>query len=135
VKHGSVFWVHEVPKCLEMGAKGPTTEAEVPPMTRPPSNPRMPLEVVIHHVLLQKRALTACYEWSTAGQACRDARVVVAFTIDRQGAVTESRWLPDAEAPNDKRIGSCVAEAVKGITFPAPEGGAVRFVLPIRFLR
>lgn len=76
-------------------------------------------------------AFRACYE-----DALRDApalwgRLAIRFHVTAAGAVDEAFQVESAFP--DERVVRCVLRAARGLTFPAPAGGDLRFVAPLRF--
>jgi hypothetical protein len=72
-------------------------------------------------------AIQACYEAGLARNAKLAGKVVLALTIGGTGAVTESSVHESTLA--DPHVGTCMANAAKGWTFPPPGGGGSVSVL------
>lgn len=94
----------------------------------PPQKPgldvsRMPFDaesirqVVKHHM----PEIQECYEKVLSDTGTRiEGRVMVAFTIDLNGNVTELKPLPKKSSVKDDRVIDCVVLAVRRFAFPKP---------------
>ncbi|MFO0743349.1 MAG: AgmX/PglI C-terminal domain-containing protein, partial [Labilithrix sp.] len=90
---------------------------------------RLPPEVIQRIVRQSFGRFRLCYENGLRNNPGLQGRVSVRFVIAADGSVTTSgnggSDLPDAS------VVSCVVSAVRGLTFPQPEGGVVTVVYPI----
>lgn len=63
-----------------------------------------------------------CYERQLKKDSNAAGKIIVNFTVGRAGRVTNSRSTTDSVGGG---VGSCVAQAIKGLRFPRPKGGKV----------
>ncbi|MCC6559370.1 MAG: energy transducer TonB [Polyangiaceae bacterium] len=75
-------------------------------------------------------AWRSCYEQGLAGAPELWGRIAVRFHVTADGRADEA-FEAGSSFP-DERVARCVLRAARALTFPAPEGGDLRFVLPIR---
>lgn len=75
---------------------------------------------VIHRHINEVRF---CYEQELSQRPDLEGRVSVKFIISPTGAVQTS--VVDASTLNDAKVDSCIIQAVRRWTFPAPEGGGI----------
>lgn len=73
----------------------------------------------------------ACYEQGLKKNAQLSGRVSIRFVIGRDGSVTDVGG-KDSDLP-DQSVVECIVKAFKATKFPAPEGGIVTVVYPIKF--
>jgi Ca-activated chloride channel family protein len=92
---------------------------------------RLPIEVVQRIVRQNFGRFRVCYEQGLATNAELAGRVSVRFVIGRDGTVSDTSSA-GSDLPDDI-VQSCVANAIHGLSFPAPEGGIATVVYPILF--
>ena len=94
---------------------------------------RLPPEVV-RRILRQSVArFRHCYDEGLRRTPNLAGRVAVRFVIGRDGKVTQAA---DAGSTiSDTQVAGCVAAAITGIAFPAPEGGIAIALYPLDFSR
>ncbi|MFO0591247.1 MAG: AgmX/PglI C-terminal domain-containing protein [Polyangiaceae bacterium] len=92
---------------------------------------RLPPEVIQRIVRQQFGRFRACYEVGLRTNPDLQGRVSIRFVIDANGSVTTSA--NGGSDLSDASVVSCVVAAVRGLTFPQPEGGVVTVVYPINF--
>jgi hypothetical protein len=115
-KGDPTFNLKEVARC----ADDPTDE-----------NGRLPLEVIQKVVLEASPNVRACYEDGLGRNPNLKGTIVVRLIIERDGSVARVS-LDDVTLP-DCKVAACVRETVPKLSFPAPEGGPVTVIYPIRF--
>jgi hypothetical protein len=94
-------------------------------------NGRLPPEVIQRIVRQNFGRFRLCYENGLRNDPKLAGKVSVSFKITKLGEVTEVSHTSDLK---DKSVGSCVAKAFNGLSFPQPEGGGVvRVTYPIAF--
>ncbi|AUX20245.1 hypothetical protein SOCEGT47_007100 [Sorangium cellulosum] len=76
-------------------------------------------------------AWRACYEAALASAPALWGRLAIRFHVTERGAVDEA-FEVESRFP-DERMTRCVLRRARALTFPAPEGGDLRFVVPLRF--
>ncbi|WP_437897775.1 AgmX/PglI C-terminal domain-containing protein [Sorangium sp. So ce124] len=76
-------------------------------------------------------AWRSCYEEALAGAPALWGRLAIRFHVTDSGAVDEA-FEAESRFP-DERLTRCVLRRARALTFPAPEGGDLRFVAPLRF--
>jgi len=88
---------------------------------------------VVRVIKRQLRAIQRCYENELRRNPTLSGKVVVEFTIQPTGSVTEAR--ATANTTNDEAVASCVLSTIRRFRFndPAPEGGSVTFSYPFVF--
>jgi hypothetical protein len=91
---------------------------------------RLPPEVIQRVVRSHFGHFRLCYENNLRMQPNLQGRVVIDFTIDRDGKVRAVKGGGDVP---DQAVISCVAAQAKTMVFPRPEGGLVRVTYPIIF--
>ncbi|WP_437275102.1 AgmX/PglI C-terminal domain-containing protein [Sorangium sp. So ce375] len=92
---------------------------------------RLPPEVIQRIVRQNFGRFRLCYERGLQRDPDLQGRVVVRFTIDQRGAIVNARD-GGSDLP-DGTVVSCVVRGFHDVIFPAPEGGNVDVVFPIRF--
>ncbi|WP_437486470.1 AgmX/PglI C-terminal domain-containing protein [Sorangium sp. So ce1014] len=75
-------------------------------------------------------AWRSCYEAALAGAPALWGRLAIRFHVTDSGAVDEA-FEAESRFP-DERLTRCVLRRARALTFPAPEGGDLRFVVPLR---
>ncbi len=75
--------------------------------------------------------IRSCYERALRNNPTLSGRLEIHFTIGTSGRVTGSPSTSGLAAAPE--VGSCIASRVRGLVFPAPEGGAVEFSFPFNF--
>ena len=94
-------------------------------------NGRLPREVIQRIVRQNFGRFRLCYENGLRNDPKLGGKVSVSFKITKLGEVAEVSHTSDLK---DKSVGSCVAKAFNGLSFPQPEGGGVvRVTYPIKF--
>ncbi len=91
---------------------------------------RLPPEVINRIVRQNFGRFRLCYENGLRTDPKLTGKVTVSFEINRSGEVAKVTHTTDL---NDKKVGTCVAGAFKGLSFPQPEGGIVKVIYPISF--
>ncbi|WP_437999235.1 AgmX/PglI C-terminal domain-containing protein [Sorangium sp. So ce185] len=76
-------------------------------------------------------AFRSCYDAALAGAPALWGRLAIRFHVTDSGAVDEA-FEVESRFP-DERLARCVLRRARALTFPAPEGGDLRFVVPLRF--
>jgi TonB family protein len=107
--------------------------------TRPPQmrtgaaevSGRIPPEVIQRIVRQSFGTFRACYERALTAGPNLAGRVVVTFSITRDGSVKGAQ-VQSSDVANAE-MGTCVAQAFSALKFPAPEGGVVTVTYPIHF--
>lgn len=94
------------------------------------SSGRLAPEVIQKRVRANFGSMRTCYENGLRSDPKLKGRVVVRFVIGTDGSVTSVTSSGDIP---DEAVKSCVAEAVRKITFPTPEGGTVTVSYPFVF--
>ncbi len=93
---------------------------------------KLPAEVIQRIVRQNFGRLRLCYENGLRTDPSLSGRVEVAFTIDKDGAVSGVGSGGGTTLP-DSAVVSCVTKAFGGLSFPAPESGVVKVTYPINF--
>jgi hypothetical protein len=75
--------------------------------------------------------IRGCYERALRNNPTLSGRLTVRFTIGTSGRVTGAPSTSGLSVAPD--VGACVVNRVRGLVFPAPEGGAVEFSFPFNF--
>jgi len=78
----------------------------------------------------QLGGIRSCYERALRNNPTLSGRLDLRFTIGTSGRVTSANASGLSAAPE---VGSCVVGRVRGLVFPAPEGGSVDFSFPFNF--
>ncbi|WP_437590795.1 AgmX/PglI C-terminal domain-containing protein [Sorangium sp. So ce1000] len=76
-------------------------------------------------------AWSSCYEAALAGAPALWGRLAIRFHVTDSGAVDEA-FEVESRFPDD-RLTRCVLRRARSLAFPAPQGGDLRFVVPLRF--
>ncbi len=74
--------------------------------------------------------IRSCYERALRNNPTLSGRLEVRFTIGTSGRVTSASSSGLGAAPE---VGTCVAQRIRGLVFPAPTGGSVDFSFPFTF--
>jgi outer membrane biosynthesis protein TonB len=74
--------------------------------------------------------IRSCYERALRNNPTLSGRLDLRFTIGTSGRVTSASTSGLGSAPE---VGQCVVGRVRGLVFPAPEGGSVDFSFPFNF--
>jgi len=74
--------------------------------------------------------IRSCYERALRNNPTLSGRLEVRFTIGSTGRVSSASSSGLAAAPE---VGTCVAQRIRGLVFPAPTGGSVDFSFPFTF--
>ena len=86
----------------------------------------------IAQVMKQKQTLIkACYEIGLRRSAGINGKVVVKFTIDESGKVTEASI--EESTLGDPIVEKCILRMIERLTFPPPEKGKVTVTYPLIF--
>jgi hypothetical protein len=91
---------------------------------------RLPPEVIQRVVRQSYGRFRACYEEGLRDNPRIAGRVALRFTIGRDGFVATSS-ADQSELPSS--VAACIARAMYGLSFPAPEGGMITVVYPVMF--
>jgi hypothetical protein len=89
------------------------------------------LSFVATEVTRRLDGLAQCYERRLAVDPALAGTVVIHWTIEETGQVTEACITEDTVG--DRAIVACVNQLVREGAFPAPRGGAISVSLPFRF--
>ncbi len=125
------------PDCGNGNSVGFLPSRHKPSDIRPPrgGNPdvkgRIPAEVIQRIVRQNFGRATACYQAGLRSNPNLSGRVVLNFTIGRDGGVSSVQTGGSDLA--DASVVSCIAKTFYGLSFPAPEGGVVHVSYPIAF--
>lgn len=92
---------------------------------------KIPPEVIQRVVRQSFGRFRGCYEAGLRTNPGLAGRVVVGFTVGRDGAVVSAQSA-GSDLP-DPSVISCVVKGFYGLSFPAPEAGVVRVTYPIVF--
>ncbi len=92
---------------------------------------RLPPEVIKRIVRQSFGRFRLCYEKGLRNNPDLEGRVTIAFTIGADGNVVTST--DGGSTMPDSAVKSCVVAGVRGLTFPAPEGGVVTVRFPVTF--
>lgn len=89
--------------------------------------------VVVRMIRTRIRAIQHCYENELRRNPTLAGKVVVEFTIQPTGSVTNVR--ATSNTTNDSAVSECVVQTIQRFRFndPAPEGGSVSFSYPFVF--
>jgi len=107
-------------------------------MTRPPSirqgaitvNGRLPPEVIQRIARQSFGRYRLCYENGLRSNPSLQGRVVVKYTIDRDGSVKGTPTDGGSDLP-DQGVVQCVIRAFQSLSYPQPEGGIVTVTYPL----
>ncbi|MDB4929224.1 MAG: putative abductin-like protein, partial [Myxococcaceae bacterium] len=80
----------------------------------------------------QLGGIRACYERELRNNPTLAGRLEMNFTIGSSGRIT-SISAGGPLASTSPPVGSCVSGRLRGLVFPAPEGGSVEFSFPFTF--
>lgn len=107
-----------------------TGSSDAPPKGSVAGGSLAPVEV---KKALQTRRdeIRACYHALLEKNNKASGKVVLRFTIDESGAVEETVVLNETTLPNE--TAQCIADEVKKIAFPKPQGGKARITYPWEF--
>ncbi len=89
--------------------------------------------VVVGMIRKRIRAIQRCYENELRRNPTLSGKVVVEFTIQTTGSVTDAK--ATTNSTGDAAVASCVVQTIRRFRFndPAPEGGSVTFSYPFVF--
>ncbi|WP_104977453.1 AgmX/PglI C-terminal domain-containing protein [Sorangium cellulosum] len=104
---------------------------EPPPSVLAPGPGELRPEVITAALADALPAWRGCYEAALAGAPALWGRLAIRFHVTAAGAVDEA-FEAESHFP-DERMTRCVLRRARALTFPAPEGGDLRFVVPLRF--
>jgi hypothetical protein len=76
-------------------------------------------------------ALEACYRAAFAYAPGLWGRMILRFHLTEHGKLDEA-FQVNRRFP-DPRVSQCVEHAARKLSFPRPDGGEIRFVVPLRF--
>ncbi len=82
-------------------------------------------------IATKKDEIKACYHALLEKNKKASGKVVLRFTIDEAGAVEEAVILNETTLPDE--TARCIADIVKAISFPKPNGGKARITYPWEF--
>lgn len=97
---------------------------------------RLPTETIEAVVRRGYPEMRRCYEAGLARDPALSGRITVRFVIDLDGTVMlagEAEGVAEERPLPDREVAACVAARFTELVFPAPEGGVVTVVYPIRF--
>jgi hypothetical protein len=92
---------------------------------------RLPPEVIQRIVRQNFGRFRLCYETGLRANPNLEGRVVTAFVIGRDGAVSSVQNA--GSSMSDPSVVSCVVRSFYGLSFPAPDNGIVTVTYPIAF--
>lgn len=75
--------------------------------------------------------IRACYHALLEQNKKASGKVVLRFTVDQAGAVEETTILNETTLPTP--TAQCIADVVRTIAFPKPQGGKARITYPWEF--
>ncbi|WP_437906956.1 AgmX/PglI C-terminal domain-containing protein [Sorangium sp. So ce327] len=104
---------------------------EPPPSVLAPGPGELPPDAISAALAEALPAWRSCYEEALAGAPALWGRLAIRFHVTDSGAVDEA-FEAESRFP-DERLTRCVLRRARALTFPAPEGGDLRFVVPLRF--
>ncbi|XXX78110.1 AgmX/PglI C-terminal domain-containing protein [Sorangium sp. So ce134] len=104
---------------------------EPPPSVLAPGPGELRPDAISAAVAEALPAFRSCYEAALAGAPALWGRLAIRFHVTDSGAVDEA-FEVESRFP-DERLTRCVLRRARALTFPAPEGGDLRFVVPLRF--
>jgi len=119
---------------------GPPADEGALPRTQPPSGPEVTLgeqqatgslgkNIIRRYIRRELARIRYCYEKELVKDAALAGTVTAEFTIAVDGKVSHAA----ASGMNNVAVESCIADVVRGIQFPAPQGGGVvKVVYPFR---
>lgn len=127
-----VLWIALI-AALALPSAGPHTDSPgmlqgaLPPAPRPRVG-RLPPEVVKRVMRSHFGAFRGCFE-ATLRMNPLSPTVNIGFTIDERGNVRGVT----ASSDYDTTLDRCIAEEVRSLSFPPPEGGPMRVLYPVFF--
>ncbi|RLB46957.1 MAG: hypothetical protein DRJ42_26495 [Deltaproteobacteria bacterium] len=87
---------------------------------------------VVRMIRVRQSALRRCYETSLGRNPSLSGRVVVKFTIQERGTVSEASAVENTTG--DPALGACVVGVIRRLRWRVgPEGGSVQFAYPFIF--
>ncbi|WP_438018172.1 AgmX/PglI C-terminal domain-containing protein [Sorangium sp. So ce315] len=104
---------------------------EPPPSVLAPGPGELQPETIAAALAEALPAWRSCYEAALADAPALWGRLAIRFHVTDTGAVDEA-FEVESRFP-DERLTRCVLRRARALTFPAPEGGDMRFVAPLRF--
>ncbi|MGK3997104.1 AgmX/PglI C-terminal domain-containing protein [Sorangium sp. So ce1024] len=104
---------------------------EPPPSVLAPGPGELQPEAIATAAAEALPAWRSCYEAALADAPALWGRLAIRFHVTDTGAVDEA-FEAESRFP-DERLTRCVLRRARALTFPAPEGGDMRFVVPLRF--
>ncbi|WP_437814771.1 AgmX/PglI C-terminal domain-containing protein [Sorangium sp. So ce1078] len=104
---------------------------EPPPSVLAPGPGELQPDAISAAVAEALPAWRGCYGAALAGAPALWGRLAIRFHVTDSGAVDEA-FEVESRFP-DERLTRCVLRRARALTFPAPEGGDLRFVVPLRF--
>ncbi|WP_437968543.1 AgmX/PglI C-terminal domain-containing protein [Sorangium sp. So ce260] len=104
---------------------------EPPPSVLAPGPGELRPDAISAAVAEALPAWRSCYGAALAGAPALWGRLAIRFHVTDSGAVDEA-FEVESRFP-DERLTRCVLRRARALTFPAPEGGDLRFVVPLRF--
>lgn len=111
-------------------APEPAPSSDAPPKGSVAGGSLAPVDV--KKALQTKRdEIRACYHALLEKNKKASGKVVLRFTIDEAGAVEETVILNETTLPSE--TAQCIADVVKTIAFPKPQGGKARITYPWEF--
>jgi hypothetical protein len=96
-----------------------------------PGDGTLPPDAAAATVAAALPAIRACYDNALRIAPALWGRLAIRFHITAAGAVDEA-FQVESTFP-DERMVQCVLRAARSLTFPAPAGGDLRLVVPLRF--
>ncbi|WP_437958855.1 AgmX/PglI C-terminal domain-containing protein [Sorangium sp. So ce119] len=103
---------------------------EPPPSVLAPGTGELQPEAIAAAAAEALPAWRSCYEAALAGAPALWGRLAIRFHVTDSGAVDEA-FEVESRFP-DERLTRCVLRRARALTFPAPEGGDLRVVVPLR---
>lgn len=105
---------------------------EPPPSVLVPGDGELDPAVISAAVAEALPAWQGCYEAALSSAPALWGRLAIRFHVTDSGVVDEA-FEAESRFPDERMI-HCVLQRARELTFPAPAGGALRFVVPLRFL-
>ena len=92
---------------------------------------RLPGAVVARVLHAHRERFRRCYAEGLANDGALSGEVHLRFVIGRDGAVSVAGQ--GASNMPDPQVAGCVVDAMRGATFPAPDGGIATVLVAVRF--
>jgi outer membrane biosynthesis protein TonB len=83
---------------------------------------------VLRTIRPHNREVRACYTRRLADKPALAGKVTATFAVGRDGAVTSA-----SATGMDERVATCIANIIRGLTFPPPADGTAKVTFPFVF--